>query len=85
MMGALGSCPAPRQSIAPLGASTRADGVVAGVHGRYSMPNGFGFGASVVYDGAQARTTRALPGTASAYGRYDLHSWTSDLSVHYAA
>ena len=85
MIGAFGGWLDTRQSIAPLGASTKADGVVAGVHGRYSMPNGFGFGASIVYDGAQARTTRALPGTASAYGRYDLHSWTSDLSIHYAA
>ncbi len=85
MIGAFGGWLDTRQSIAPLGASTKADGVVAGVHGRYAMPNGFGFGASIVYDGAQARTTRALPGTASAFGRYDLHSWTSDLSVHYAA
>ena len=85
MIGAFGGWLDTRQSIAPLAASTRADGVVAGVHGRYSMPNGFGFGASIVYDGAQARTTRALPGTASAFGRYDLHSWTSDLSVHYTA
>ncbi len=85
MIGAFGGWLDTRQSIAPLAASTRADGVVAGVHGRYIMPNGFGFGASIVYDGAQARTTRALPGTASAHGRYDLHSWTSDLSVHYAA
>jgi hypothetical protein len=85
MIGAFGGWLDTRQSIAPLAVSTRADGVVAGVHGRYSMPNGFGFGASVVYDGAQARTTRALPGTASAFGRYDLHSWTSDLSVHYTA
>jgi hypothetical protein len=85
MIGAFGGWLDTRQQVAPLAASTRADGVVAGVHGRYSMPNGFGFGASIVYDGAQARTTRALPGTASAFGRYDLHSWTSDLSVHYAA
>ncbi|MDR6144238.1 hypothetical protein QE363_000031 [Sphingomonas sp. SORGH_AS870] len=85
MIGAFGGWLDTRQSIAPLAASTRADGVVAGVHGRYAMPNGFGFGASIVYDGAQARTTRALPGTASGFGRYDLHTWTSDLSVHYAA
>ncbi|KTT71893.1 autotransporter protein [Sphingomonas sanguinis] len=85
MIGAFGGWLDTRQSIAPLAASTKADGVVAGVHGRYAMPNGFGFGASIVYDGAQAHTTRALPGTASAFGRYDLHSWTSDLSVHYAA
>lgn len=84
MIGAFGGWLDTRQQVAPLAASTKADGVVAGVHGRYNMPNGFGFGASIVYDGAQARTTRALPGTASAFGRYDLHSWTSDLSVHYA-
>jgi len=85
MIGAFGGWLDTRQSIAPLAASTKADGVVAGVHGRYSMPNGFGFGASIVYDGAQARTTRALPGTASGFGRYDLTTWTSDVSVHYAA
>lgn len=85
MIGAFGGWLDTRQSIAPLAASTRADGVVAGVHGRYTMPNGFGFGASVIYDGAQARTTRTLPGTASGFGRYDLHSWTSDLSIHYTA
>ncbi|MDQ1159482.1 hypothetical protein QE385_003879, partial [Sphingomonas sp. SORGH_AS 950] len=85
MIGAFGGWLDTRQSIAPLAASTRADGVVAGVHGRYAMPNGFGFGASIVYDGAQARTSRALPGTASGFGRYGLHTWTSDLSVHYAA
>ena len=85
MIGAFGGWLDTRQQIAALAASTRADGVVAGVHGRYAMPNGFGFAASIVYDGAQGRTTRALPGTASAAGRYDLHTWTSDLSVHYVA
>lgn len=85
MIGAFGGWLDTRQQIAPLAASTRADGVVAGVHGRYSMPSGFGFGASIVYDGAQARTTRALPGTASGFGRYDLTTWTSDVSVHYTA
>ncbi|WP_433911465.1 autotransporter outer membrane beta-barrel domain-containing protein [Sphingomonas yabuuchiae] len=85
MIGAFGGWLDTRQSIAPLAASTKADGVVAGVHGRYAMPNGFGFGASIVYDGAKARTTRALPGTASAFGRYDLTTWTSDVSVHYVA
>lgn len=85
MIGAFGGWLDTRQSIAALAASTKADGVVAGVHGRYSMPNGFGFGASIVYDGAQGRTTRALPGTAAGFGRYDLTTWTSDVSVHYAA
>ncbi|MDY0960278.1 autotransporter outer membrane beta-barrel domain-containing protein [Sphingomonas sp. CFBP8993] len=85
MIGAFGGWLDTRQSIAPLAASTKADGVVAGVHGRYSMPNGFGFGASVVYDGARGRTTRTLPGTASGFGRYDLTTWTSDVSVHYTA
>ena len=85
MIGAFGGWLDTRQQVAPLAASTKADGVVAGVHGRYTIPNGFGFGASIIYDGAQARTTRALPGTASGLGRYDLHSWTSDLSIHYTA
>ncbi|MBJ6123254.1 autotransporter outer membrane beta-barrel domain-containing protein [Sphingomonas mollis] len=76
-----------RQQIAALGTRTRTNGFVAGVHGRYAADNGFGFSASILYDGGDARTERALPGTASATGatgRYDLHSWVSDVSVSYA-
>ncbi len=72
-----------RQQIDALGARTTLDGVVAGVHGRYLTPGGLGVTASVLYDGGKARTDRALPGAASANGRYDLHSWVSDVSVSY--
>jgi hypothetical protein len=74
-----------RQQIEALGARTRADGAVAGVQGRYTAPQGWGFAASLLYDGGKARTDRALPGGRGAGGRYDLHSWVSDLSAHYAA
>ncbi len=72
-----------RQRITDLGAATSTDGVVAGVHGRYTAGN-IRIGASILYDGGDARTTRALPGASSATGRYGLHSWATDLSVGYA-
>ncbi len=72
-----------RQRISALGAATSTDGVVAGVHGRYTAGN-IRIGASILYDGGDARTTRALPGASSATGRYGLHSWASDVSVGYA-
>lgn len=71
------------QRIASRGASTSTDGVVAGVHGRYAA-GGIRIGASILHDGGDARTTRALPGASSATGRYGLHSWASDVSVGYA-
>lgn len=71
------------QRIDTLDARTRTDGFVAGVHGRYMADNGFGFTASVLYNGGNVRTERALPGATSAIGRYDLNSWVSDLSVNY--
>ncbi|MET0374793.1 MAG: autotransporter domain-containing protein, partial [Rhizorhabdus sp.] len=72
-----------RQRIAALGAATSTDGVVAGVHGRY-VAGGVRFGASVLYDGGDARTTRSLPGASTATGRYGLHSWAGDVSIGYA-
>ena len=72
-----------RQRIGALGAATSTDGVVAGVHGRYAAGN-VRIGASILYDGGDARTTRALPGASSATGRYGLHSWAGDVSVGYA-
>lgn len=72
-----------RQRIGALGAATSTNGVVAGVHGRYAAGN-IRIGASILYDGGDARTTRALPGASSATGRYGLHSWASDVSVGYA-
>lgn len=82
-VGAFGGYLDTRQSIGALGAETKSDGFVAGVHARYAA-NGVGLTASVLYDGGEARTTRALPGTARAIGSYDLHSWIADLSVSYA-
>jgi hypothetical protein len=72
-----------RQQIDALAARTKLDGFVAGIHGRYLTPGGFGVTASVLYDGGEAHTARVLPGAASANARYDLHSWVSDLSVSY--
>jgi hypothetical protein len=83
MVGAFGGYLNGRQQIGALGARTRADGVVAGVHGRYGADAGWGFSASLLYDGGKARTDRALPGTVAASGRYDLHSWVSDVAASY--
>ncbi|MDR6136423.1 hypothetical protein QE361_003430 [Sphingomonas sp. SORGH_AS802] len=87
MVGAFGGWLNTRQSIAPLGAFTKADGVVAGVHGRYTLASGLGVTASILYDGSNAQTRRALPGMGAngATGRYDLHGLVSDLSVQYVA
>ncbi|WP_197075391.1 autotransporter domain-containing protein [Sphingomonas sp. Ag1] len=73
-----------RQQIDVLGARTKSDGFVAGVHGRYAADSGIGFSASLLYDGGEARTERALPGGASTIGRYDLNSWVADVTVSYA-
>jgi len=81
-VGAFGGWLNTRQSIGALGAQTKGDGVVAGIHGRYTR-EAFALTASVLYDGGHAHTTRALPGTGPASGRYDLHSWVADLSAGY--
>ena len=70
------------QSIGALGASTSSDGFVAGAHARWA-PSAFQLTASVLYDGGDADTRRALPG-GTARGGYDLTSWVSDLSASYA-
>jgi hypothetical protein len=72
-----------RQQIDAVAARTKLDGFVAGIHGRYLTPSGLGVTASILYDGGEAHTARVLPGAAAATGRYDLHSWVSDLSVSY--
>jgi len=81
-VGAFGGWLNTRQSIGALGAQTQGDGVVAGIHGRYTR-EAFALTASVLYDGGDAHTTRALPGSAPARGRYDLDSWVADLSLGY--
>ncbi|MBW4330242.1 autotransporter outer membrane beta-barrel domain-containing protein [Stakelama sp. CBK3Z-3] len=82
-VGAFGGYLNTRQMIDTLGTRTKNDGFVAGIHVRYAS-NGFGLAASILYDGGDARTTRALPDRTSATGRYGLHSWVSDLSGNYA-
>ncbi|MBW6532568.1 hypothetical protein KZ820_17640 [Sphingomonas sp. RRHST34] len=82
MVGAFAGYLNGRQQIGALGARTRADGVVAGVHARYTAPAGWGFSGSLLYDGGEARTDRALPGTVAASARYGLHSWVGDASLH---
>lgn len=72
-----------RQRIDALGANTKTDGFVAGIHGRYAT-GGLRLTASVLYDGGDAETDRALPNSGSASGRYGLHSWVGDLSIGYA-
>jgi adhesin HecA-like repeat protein len=69
-----------RESIAALGASTKADGVVAGVHARYTSGTATLL-VSAFYDGATADTRRALPGGGSARGHYDLHGFGLDAQA----
>jgi len=82
-VGAFGGYLDTRQTTGALGAETKADGFVAGVHAR-DISGGLGLTASVLYDGGEARTRRTLPGATRATGRYDLHSWVGDLSLSYA-
>lgn len=84
MVGAFAGYLNDRQQIGALGARSQTDGFVAGVHGRWAAPGGLGIAASILYDGGDARTNRALPGASSAAGQYALHSWAGDLSVSYA-
>ncbi len=79
-LGAFGGWLNGHQTLSGLGARTQADGGVAGVHGRVQR-GAVGIKAMVAYDGAQADTHRALPG-GTAFGRYDLHSWTADASIN---
>lgn len=72
-----------RQRIDALAARTHADGFVAGIHGRYAADS-LRLSASVLYDGGDAATMRALPNGVTASARYGLHSWVSDLSAGYA-
>lgn len=82
-VGAFGGYLDSRQRIDALAASSRADGFVAGAQGRYAA-NGWQVAASALFDGGDARTTRALPNGDSASARYNLRSWVGDLSVGYA-
>ena len=81
-VGAFGGYLDNRQQIAALGTRTKADGVVAGVHGRYRSA-GLEGTASILYDGGDARTERTLPAAMAATGRYGLHNLVGDIAVHY--
>ncbi|KQM89866.1 hypothetical protein ASE70_16205 [Sphingomonas sp. Leaf22] len=83
MIGAFAGYLNGRQQIGALGARTRADGVVAGVHGRYGADSGWGFSASLLYDGGTTDTVRALPTGRDGIGNYALHSWASDVAASY--
>ena len=65
-----------------LGARTEADGIVAGLHSRWSG-GGFGLKATIAYDGGSATTRRVVPGGTTS-GTYDLHGWMADVSADYA-
>ena len=75
-----------RQVLTGRGASTELDGVVAGVHGRWTGWGGIGVKATIAYSGGNATTRRALPGgtALSATGEYDLKGWTGDINIDYA-
>jgi hypothetical protein len=70
-----------RQQLGSLSARTKANGIVAGIHGRWT-DSAWGVKATIAYDGGDANTRRLVPGS-TAQGRYDLHGWTSDVSLTY--
>jgi hypothetical protein len=73
------------QRIRGLGASTNADGTIAGIAGHVAIER-FDIGLVVAYDWTGASTTRALPGNTTAKsGRYDLHGLVLDIAVGYSA
>jgi hypothetical protein len=69
-----------QQTIATLGARTKTDGVVAGVHVRYDTGTVMASG-SVFYDGAKADTRRALPASGSADADYHLRGLGFDAKI----
>ncbi|WP_242153167.1 autotransporter outer membrane beta-barrel domain-containing protein [Sphingomonas sp. BAUL-RG-20F-R05-02] len=81
-IGAFGGYMNNRQTLVGLAAHTRADGAVAGVHGRFAS-GGFGIKATVAYDGGDASTRRSVP-DGSVYAEYRLHGWTADALIDYA-
>jgi hypothetical protein len=68
-----------RQDLRALGARTDADGLVAGIHARWS-DGALGVKASIAYADGDATTTRSVPG-GRATGGYDLTGWTADLAL----
>ena len=80
-MGAFVGYSNSSQNLDDRGARTKIDGIVAGLHSRWSG-GGFGLKATIAYDGGSATTRRMVPG-GDASGAYDLHGWMADLSADY--
>lgn len=70
------------QRISALGTQTRADGVIAGIHGRFAH-NGWMVTGMLAYDGGDATTKRSVLAQ-NVSSDFALHGWTGDLSVSYA-
>lgn len=71
-----------RQTLFGRGARTDLDGIVAGVHARWTDER-VGIKATVAYSGGKATTQRAVPGSSTVRSQYDLTGWTADASVDY--
>ena len=72
------------QRLEELDATTRSDGVLVGAFAGATYA-GVNVNGLVVYDQTEARTLRNMVATPDfARGRYDLTTWTADVSVDYA-
>lgn len=71
-----------RQRISALGASTDADGVVAGLLAEARL-GGFELGVLAARDGSSADSKRSLANGATASSHYKLRGWTFDLNAGY--
>jgi hypothetical protein len=72
-----------RQTLFTRAARTDLDGMVAGVHARWTDER-IGIKATLAYGGGKATTRRALPAADTGRSHYDLTGWTADASVDYA-
>ena len=79
-IGGFGGYLTNHQNIGSLGATTKADGALAGLHGQWSNGN-IGVNATVAYTGGTADTRRSLP-DGNASGHYNLHGWVADLRIN---
>lgn len=71
-----------RQALFGRAARTDLDGIVAGIHARWTGER-VGVKATVAYSGGRATTQRAVPGSSTVRSQYDLTGWTADASVDY--
>jgi hypothetical protein len=71
-----------KQDINTLGSTTKVDGIVTGVAGRF-ISNGFQASAMIAYDGSSASTARALFNGSAATSKYKLRGWTIDVDSSY--